>query len=305
MNPITAACQHLAAVAADYRRTTGSVPPFSRCWRRRGWCISRPHHRADPGSPAAFPPPRKSRAGRDPSPAGGSNVGFGYGSLAAGADILFAEALLARGASLHVVLPFDRRRICRGVGAAVGPTAGWPVQSLPRNGPPTVRYATADHYLGDDHLFGYCSQLAMGLALLRGAPSVGRGRADRRLGRQPARRAGRHRGRCRALAADRATRSTSFRSARLRAGRRAASRRERALRRRTRAMLFGDIHGFSKLTDAQLPHFHRRDARRRRASDRAPPRRSAAGQYLGRRAVPGVRRRRQGGQLRARAAGGA
>ncbi|HEY6814968.1 MAG TPA: tetratricopeptide repeat-containing protein, partial [Croceibacterium sp.] len=34
-----------------------------------------------------------------------ANVGFGYGALAAGADIWIAEALVARGAELHVVLP--------------------------------------------------------------------------------------------------------------------------------------------------------------------------------------------------------
>jgi hypothetical protein len=33
------------------------------------------------------------------------NVGFGYGALAAGADIIIAEALLARGAELHAILP--------------------------------------------------------------------------------------------------------------------------------------------------------------------------------------------------------
>jgi hypothetical protein len=33
------------------------------------------------------------------------NVGFGYGALAAGADIIIAEALLARGAEVHAVLP--------------------------------------------------------------------------------------------------------------------------------------------------------------------------------------------------------
>ena len=33
------------------------------------------------------------------------NVGFGYGALAAGADIIVAEALVARGAELHAVLP--------------------------------------------------------------------------------------------------------------------------------------------------------------------------------------------------------
>lgn len=33
------------------------------------------------------------------------NIGFGYGALAAGADIIIAEALIARGAELHAVLP--------------------------------------------------------------------------------------------------------------------------------------------------------------------------------------------------------
>jgi hypothetical protein len=39
--------------------------------------------------------------------------GFGYGALAAGADIIAAEALLASGAELHVVLPSDAREFCR------------------------------------------------------------------------------------------------------------------------------------------------------------------------------------------------
>ncbi|MBL7439274.1 adenylate cyclase, partial [Escherichia coli] len=33
------------------------------------------------------------------------NIGFGYGALAAGADMLIAERLLARDAELHVTLP--------------------------------------------------------------------------------------------------------------------------------------------------------------------------------------------------------
>ena len=39
--------------------------------------------------------------------------GFGYGALAAGADIIAAEALLARGAELHVVLPSNPTEFCR------------------------------------------------------------------------------------------------------------------------------------------------------------------------------------------------
>jgi class 3 adenylate cyclase len=39
---------------------------------------------------------------------GASQIGFGFGALAVGADIIIAEALLARGAELHVVLPVGR-----------------------------------------------------------------------------------------------------------------------------------------------------------------------------------------------------
>jgi hypothetical protein len=41
------------------------------------------------------------------------NVGFGYGALAAGADIIIAEALIARGAELHLVLPASVEDFCR------------------------------------------------------------------------------------------------------------------------------------------------------------------------------------------------
>ena len=36
-----------------------------------------------------------------------ADIGFGFGALAAGAELLTAEALLARGAELHVILPSD------------------------------------------------------------------------------------------------------------------------------------------------------------------------------------------------------
>ncbi len=46
--------------------------------------------------------------------------GFGYGALAAGADIIAAEALLAGGAELHVVLPSSRAEFCRSSVAPFG-----------------------------------------------------------------------------------------------------------------------------------------------------------------------------------------
>lgn len=90
----------------------------------------------------------------------------GFGPLACGADILIAEALLARGAELHVVLPFaeddfiaesvvcggvdwlERYRACRGATTA-------------------IHFATPGAYVGDDNQFAYNTRLAMGLAVLR------------------------------------------------------------------------------------------------------------------------------------------
>ncbi len=92
--------------------------------------------------------------------------GFAYGSLASGADILWAEALLASGSELHCVLPFAGEEF---VNRSVAPTGeGW-VRRFDRclAAATSVRYATDDAYLGDDVLFRYASELAMGLALLR------------------------------------------------------------------------------------------------------------------------------------------
>jgi hypothetical protein len=92
--------------------------------------------------------------------------GYAYGALAGGADILWAEALLAHGAELHVVLPFaDREFVAQSV-ASCGPT--WAERfARCREAATQVRYATDDAFLGDDILFRYGGELAMGLALLR------------------------------------------------------------------------------------------------------------------------------------------
>jgi Adenylate and Guanylate cyclase catalytic domain len=180
------------------------------------------------------------------------DIGFAYGSLAAGADILFAEAVLDRGASLNLVLPFDRREFIR---ASVRPSGkGW-VGRFERclAAATTVHYATGDHYLGDDQLFTYCSQLAMGLALLRARHLA---TAAEQLavwdGAAPAGPAG--------TAVDVANwRHSGYPSTTIDPGSTLAH--PPAWHpgggggRRTRAMLFGDIHGFGRLTDSQLPSF--------------------------------------------------
>jgi adenylate cyclase len=93
-------------------------------------------------------------------------VGFGYGSLASGADIIIAEALLDAGAELHVTLPFAVDEFVAVSVADGGP--GW--VSRFRNcmsRARTVTMATEGEYLEDATLFDYCARLAMGNALMR------------------------------------------------------------------------------------------------------------------------------------------
>ena len=93
-------------------------------------------------------------------------VGIGFGSLAAGADILAAEALLARGAELQVVLPFDRDEFVRTSVAPAGPEwAGRFDRCLAEAN--NVVTAVSSEYLDDPVLFDFCSQIAMGDALIR------------------------------------------------------------------------------------------------------------------------------------------
>lgn len=92
--------------------------------------------------------------------------GYAYGSLASGADILWAEALLAAAAEVHVVLPFGRADFIEASVAPSGP--GW-VERFDRclARAASVRFASDGGYRDHEVLFRYCSELAMGLALLR------------------------------------------------------------------------------------------------------------------------------------------
>jgi class 3 adenylate cyclase len=184
--------------------------------------------------------------------------GYAYGSLANGGDILWAEALLAQGAELHVVLPFARDEFVAASVAPGGP--GW-VERFDRclNAAKTVSYATEDAFLGDDVLFRYGAELAMGLALLRaryldaearqlalwdGAPAQGAAgtaievAAWQKLGLSVT------------IVSPNGPPSNGEDSALDTA----ANPQGRVVR----ALLFGDIRGFSKLTDEQLPRFAQR-----------------------------------------------
>lgn len=186
--------------------------------------------------------------------------GYAYGALAGGADILWAEALLAHGTELHVVLPFAEREFVEQSVASCG--SEWTERfARCRDAATGVRFATDDAFLGDDILFRYGSELAMGLALLRARYLDADVRQLAVWNRQPARGAAgtaidvatwQSGGRAvTVVAPDGETAQSSTVSADLAA---AAAPQPRAGR-VVRAMLFGDFKWFSRLTDDQAVTF--------------------------------------------------
>ena len=89
-----------------------------------------------------------------------------YGPLACGADILIAEAILARGGELHAVMPFAEEDFLRTSVRLGG--ADWEHRYVrARGAAASVTFATQIQHSDDDELFAYCSKLVMGLARLR------------------------------------------------------------------------------------------------------------------------------------------
>jgi hypothetical protein len=183
-------------------------------------------------------------------------VGYAYGALAAGADILWAEALLEHGAELHVVLPVSLEEFVRASVAPAGPA--W-VERFHRclDAATTIEYATDDARGSDDVLFRYGSELAMGLALLRARfldaqarqlavwdHGGAHGAAGTAIDIATWRRGGRL-----TVAIDPAGRSAEVE------GDPPAPSSEPPAERVVRALLFADIRGFSRLADEQYVLF--------------------------------------------------
>lgn len=94
------------------------------------------------------------------------NIGFGYGALAGGADILIAERLLARGSTLNLVLPFNEEDF---IASSVLP-AGLPWLKryhAVRKKAARISFATKSDFVHDPVQFGYGANVMMGLAKLR------------------------------------------------------------------------------------------------------------------------------------------
>jgi hypothetical protein len=205
--------------------------------------------------------------------------GCGYGALASGADILWAEALLTSGAELQVVLPCVLEEFVRRSVAPAG--ADWIARfdrCLERA--TAVHHATEEATLTDDVLFRYGSELAMGLALLRGRYLDAEVRQLAVWDGLPARGAAgtaidvntwSSQGRPVTVISptgeeQRTVPQASITSPPIARHGAATTQRDHAPgaapvtegQRTIRAMLFGDLSGFSKLTDEQIPVFAKR-----------------------------------------------
>ena len=94
------------------------------------------------------------------------DAGIGYSSAACGADIIFIEQMLKRGAEVNVILPFAEADFLDTSVSFAG--TAW-VRRYHRALQRATRVSRAVHerYLGDDILFGYTAALTQGQAVLR------------------------------------------------------------------------------------------------------------------------------------------
>jgi class 3 adenylate cyclase len=91
-----------------------------------------------------------------------------YASAACGADLVFIETALERGAEVNVVLPFDRQDFVRTSVAVAG--EGWLRRfDTALAHAARVIMATEENHLGDDVLFDHASMLLEGFTCLRAA----------------------------------------------------------------------------------------------------------------------------------------
>jgi len=210
-------------------------------------------HRIDPaGASTRFPPDLEAHVEREiRSYLAQQRVGFAYGSLASGADILIAEALLDRGVPLQVVLPFETAEFERTSVSPAGP--GWGDRFRACLGRvESVVHASDSAFMGDDELFGYAGRIAMGHALNRAAfldaPAQQLAIWDQVEGVVLA-------GTAHDVAAWKASGHPTHVIA-LRPSEQSADKAEPlSATRHIGAILFTDLHGFSRLLDEQFPPF--------------------------------------------------
>lgn len=186
-------------------------------------------------------------------------AGFGYCSAACGADIIFIEQMLKRGAEVHVILPFAQPDFLETSVTFAGPRWVRRFHAALRRATSVTR-AVHEPYLGDDILFEYTAALTQGAALLRAEQLVTDVLQLAVLDPQDPERRGGTQG---AVAAwerlnlpARTIDLRSLRGAGPPARRAAASLgAPSAARREIKTMLFADMVGFSRLQEEDTPAF--------------------------------------------------
>jgi class 3 adenylate cyclase len=89
-----------------------------------------------------------------------------YGSLAAGSDIMFAEAILKQGGELNIWLPFAMENFCDVLVRPAG--NNWEARFYNCiSKANSVSCATESRFLGEEYPFKFCSDVVMGMAIMR------------------------------------------------------------------------------------------------------------------------------------------
>jgi adenylate cyclase len=186
------------------------------------------------------------------------NVGAGFGSLACGADTMIVEGLLARNAEVEVVIPFETSAFLRESVANGG--QNWLDRFERCLQQVRVLHATEDEYVGGGEVFAYASRLAMGLTILRAQQIASEPIQLAVWDRQEA---GETAG---TFANIRTWQSRGLKTLTINSeGNIAADIRNAGEQqqphhplppRKVRAIMFGDFHGFSQLSDRQMLSFY-------------------------------------------------
>jgi class 3 adenylate cyclase len=182
------------------------------------------------------------------------DVGYGYGSLACGADTLIVEELLRRKAEIDVVLPFEPSSFLQESVANGGPE--WLERFEECRKQVRVTHATDGDYVGDSEVFAYTSRLAMGMAILR-AQQLSCDAIQLAVwdGQETSLKAG-------SYADIKEWQSYGLKTVTVASegnfsgGDASATRPPPQPARKLRALMFGDYKGFSKLTDRQMLIFY-------------------------------------------------
>ena len=215
------------------------------------------HMIAAPGADGRFPPAAEPMVARQiQALLVDLNISIGYGALAGGADILIAEALLDRRGELHVVLPLETEAFIR---YSVRPSGSeWVARCRACLARAASVSATTDHTEDESpEIFALSSRIAMGLAMHKArsldAPiqqvAVWDGVQTGRIAGTSADVAGwSKKGLPCSIIAPGSTAPIPLPAA-------PTAVQPQSELRCVRAILFGDVKGFSKLSEPQLPLF--------------------------------------------------